>query len=46
MDTLSLLTIECDLANIIEYDDVNHVIDTFAERKARKEREQINKLDT
>jgi len=33
MDSLSLLTIERDLANIIEYDDV---IDTFVECKARK----------
>jgi len=33
MDCLSLLTIEYDLANIIEYDDV---IDTLAICKARK----------
>jgi len=33
MDSLSLLTIECDFANIIKYDDV---IDTFAESKARR----------
>ena len=33
MDSLSLLTIECDLANIIEYDDV---INTFTKSKARK----------
>jgi len=33
MNNLSLLTIECDLTNIIEHDDV---IDTFAECKAKK----------
>jgi hypothetical protein len=33
MDSLSLLTIECDVMNSIDYNDV---IDTFAERKARK----------
>jgi len=33
MDSLSLLTIECDVMNGIDYNDV---IDTFAERKARK----------
>jgi len=41
MDSLSLLTIECDLANIIEYDDD---IDTFSECKARKN--NYNKLET
>jgi len=33
MDNLSLLTIECEIANIIEHDDG---IDTFADCKTRK----------
>jgi len=44
MDSLSLLTIECDLANIIEYIGLyDDVIDTFAECKARK-KNNYNKL--